>query len=42
MIGDNIGPLIWRGIIARVRSLAADYWFVAIAVGALIIGMFST
>lgn len=31
MIGDNIGPLIWRGIVERVRGIAADYWLLAAA-----------
>lgn len=31
MIGDNIGPLIWQGILAKARAFIASYWLIGVA-----------
>ncbi len=36
MIGDNIGPLIWKGIAAKVRKFVADWWPIPVALAALV------
>ena len=39
MIGDNIGPLVWRGIVERVRGIAADYWLIVASLVLFVAGL---
>ena len=41
MIGDNIGPLIWKGIKSRVRGIVADYWLIALALVLFFAGLWA-
>ncbi|QDP55555.1 MAG: hypothetical protein Unbinned273contig1001_46 [Prokaryotic dsDNA virus sp.] len=40
MTGERMGEMIGKGIRARLRGIAADYWFVAFAVVAFLIALF--
>ena len=39
MIGDNFNPLIWRGMVERVRGIAADYWLIAASLVLFVAGL---
>ena len=39
MIGERMGEMIWNGIVARVRGIAADYWLIAVALVLFVAGL---
>lgn len=39
MIGERMGEMIWRGIVERVRGIAADYWLIAMALALFVAGL---
>ena len=39
MIGERMSEMIWSGIVARVRGIAADYWLLAASLVLFVAGL---